>query len=108
MKLEYSTIVDCGGETRYWDGDPDDAIAAAANYLGAVRTERGHIYLASETDEAFRLTRDEMIEAGAAILGGAGDWYSLWCSHTGRELTRRTRDRYFGKSRMKNPAAVSL
>ena len=61
MKLEYSTIVDCGGETRYWDGDPDDAIAAAANYLGAVRTERGHIYLASETDEAFRLTRDEMM-----------------------------------------------
>ena len=95
MRIQYAYIDDCSAATGAWDGRAEEAINAAVDHLNAIETGRGYIYLADETDEAYLVPRDGMLAAGAAILDGAHDWYSIWCSAYGRELSRPTRDKYF-------------
>lgn len=95
MRIDYTYCEDC---TQYYgsiEAQPEAAIAAAVDYLGACETKRGYIYLADETDEAYRITRREMLMAGAAILAGKHDWYSIWCAETGTLLSDRTKRKYF-------------
>lgn len=98
MTIEYRHIIDGCEHTGTWTGDAHEAVEAAASHLAAVQTGRGYVYRAEETNEAYRLTKREMMEAGSAILAGADGWYSLWCSHTGRRLSDLTRDKYFSRT----------
>ena len=98
MRIQYQYLDDFCGLTGAWTGDANEAVEAAVDYLEATRTKRGYMYLAPETNEAYRLTKRETMEAGAAILAGADGWYSLWCSHTGRRLSDLTRDKYFSRT----------
>lgn len=69
----------------------EDAIRAAVEHIRCVRLRGGqYVYRAEETGTWYRLTRDALAEAGAAILAGAGDWYSFWCASTGREMSARS------------------
>ena len=95
MKIQYTYVQNGTPETDVWQGDSRVAIEAAAVHLGAISTKRGYVYLAEENDEAYRVTKAEMMQAGAAILSHADDWYSIWCSNTGKQLSRKTRNKYF-------------
>ena len=68
-----------------WYGDNNMALEAAIDYLGAeYAPEAGAwTYRAPETGEVVLVDEDELVEAGAAVLAGAKDWYTIWCSETG-------------------------
>lgn len=109
MTIEY---VYCEDGVETWDTvdiSEHEAIALAEDELGAVRADNGQwIYVADETDEAYWLSREEVLMAGAAIAAGREDWYSLWCAMTGRPASRRARDRYLRVPGLTYPWAVEM
>lgn len=87
IKVDYTYMDECVQKWATWRGDKKDAIRAAEEHLGAEPQDDGSwIYEAEETSEQYRLTEDEMLMAGAAILDGRLDWYSIWCASTGEEV----------------------
>ena len=68
-----------------WGGDPHQALQAAVEYLGAAYDPDADAwtYRAPESGELVLVDEDELLEAGAAILAGVPDWYTVWCAETG-------------------------
>jgi hypothetical protein len=85
MKIDYSYL-DHSHRERYgtWRGAKDDAIRAAADFLGAREADDGYT---PETGAWYLLSEDDLAELGAAVLCGHGERaYSLWCAaHPGME-----------------------
>ena len=81
MSIQYETLIDGASHTRTADCTEAEAISAAVDHLDADQTDDGYRYHADEIDESVDVSRRGMIKAGAAILDGAHDWYSLWCSN---------------------------
>lgn len=84
--IDYVEIKE-GHEVReQWGGRVEDAVRAAAAELDAVdiggETSRW-AYRARETGDWYVLNVLDMVAAGAAILAGARDWYSIWCTSHG-------------------------
>ena len=79
MQIEYETLINHASQTRTANCTEDEAISAAMDHLDADKTDDGYRYHADEIDENIDVSRRPMIKAGAAILDGAHDWYSLWC-----------------------------
>ena len=68
-----------------WEGNPNLALEAAIEHLGAWYDpgSEGWIYRAPESGELVILEEDELLEAGAAIMAGVPDWYTVWCANAG-------------------------
>jgi len=87
-EFTFAYLDDFEGRRGVWRGTEPDAICAAEAYLGAWPEDDGSWrYVAEETGMTYEITRDDVVEAGAAILAGADDWYSLWCASCGTEVT---------------------
>lgn len=84
--IAYSWMQDGVVMRGTWEGDPDQALEAAIERLGAEYDPAadGWVYEAPESGELVILEEDELLEAGAAVLAGAPNWYSLWCARAGR------------------------
>lgn len=84
MNISVPYLSHCGTVCyRSYRGKRSDAISAAVEELSAWRDGGTYLYHAEETDHHYRVSTDDMAAAGAAILLGLGDWYSLWCSGAG-------------------------
>ena len=68
-----------------WGGNTIEALQAAVEYLGAEydQADGAWTYRAPETGEVVLVDEDDLMAAGAAILSGAKDWYTIWCAETG-------------------------
>lgn len=86
--ISYYDLIDGTATKQDWTGERTAAVAAAVAHLGAVSVRDGYVYRAEESGSWWLVDEADMAEAGAAILGGAGDWYSLWCaSSTAEEVS---------------------
>ena len=69
------------------DEEAREYLHAAVEWLDAVRVDAGGwVYLAHEVNRWYMLDQDELIDAGASLEHARGDWYSLWCATTGRQV----------------------
>jgi len=84
MTIEYTAVREFAQYSGSYDGDE-----AAVEFLGAAEEDGEYIYHADETDADYSVSRQGMLEAGAAILAGEDDWYSLWCMSFGDEVPTR-------------------
>lgn len=68
--------------------DPLVVIAAAMHVLGAEYDPEKQVwtYEARETGEVYEVDQEAMMAAGAAIMGGATGWYSIWCAENGTRV----------------------
>lgn len=77
-------VVDGAERTRTVRVDRASAIRAAAEYLDAEEADGEWRYTAAEDGAAvYRLSEQDMIDAGASIEHSQGEWYSLWCASCG-------------------------
>ena len=83
--IQYRWLEDGVVRESYWDGDPNLALEAAIERLGAeYDAEAGAwTYRAPESGEAVLVEEEDLMEAGAAVLAGVPDWYTVWCAGTG-------------------------
>ena len=86
--IRYNWIEDGTVKRAAWEGDSEAALQAAVEYLGAAYEPEldAWIYWAEEIGKLILLDEEEILEAGAAILAGAPNWYSLWCANMGAPL----------------------
>ncbi len=83
QELQHGTVA-----YHLWDGDPERAIDAAADYLGAIydNDRQAWVYTDGPTGITCAVSRDGMIEAGACVILSLVDWYSLWCTVHGEPV----------------------
>ena len=89
MTIEYTAVREFAQYSGSYDGDEAAIIAAAVEFLAAAEEEGEYRYHADEAEADFLVSRQGMLEAGAAILAGEDDWYSLWCTSFGDEVPTR-------------------
>lgn len=97
--LTYTHLVNCTEVESSINATEEEAIQSAMRALDAEPYGDGWIYLADETGHLYYVDREGMITAGAAILGGAPDWYSLWCTCHGDQLREEDELEYRGQVR---------
>lgn len=85
-KIEYPYVDEGTPMTGEWEGEEADAIQEAVEHLRAEQDGDSWTYHDEAVGEDFRVDRDGMLAAGAAILDDRSDWFSYWCTHYGEPL----------------------
>jgi hypothetical protein len=92
MKIEYSYLDEQRREhVAAWEGERQDALAAAVAHLRAERSEDdASEYIYEDDGSLWAVDEDALVVLGAALLGHGDrdDVYSLWCAaHPSREIS---------------------
>lgn len=64
------------------------AIAEGAKRIGAVKVGGGWYYRTEVFDEVYKVTEMQLAQLGAGEMDGRRADYSLWCSQSGKHISR--------------------